>query len=148
MHPLRHSTKFALPSPVLLVLSGMLWGWLWVSIVHIVPLFYIIAPVVNIAGYGIVGVWLHRRLSRHVHHESLRAVVGVIAIALFYGGERVIWLGWIFGVWPFDSGSVWSPGMYSAWELSVVIVGLAAVRGLWNRVHRFKHYVTNPRSPR
>lgn len=122
----------AVVGPILLVAGGIFWAWLWSSVIHIVPLFYLIAPAVDVAAYGFVGVRVHHRMQCLDTRSSPSATLSVLAMALFYTGNRLIWLGWALGVWPFG-GAGWPDWIFVVWEFLVIFVGLIAATGMWKQ---------------
>lgn len=126
----RHLITF---SPVLLAAGGIFWGWLWSSAIHVIPLFYIVAPIFDIAAYGFVGVKVNQLLPSVDRRYGQRIIFGILLMSLFYSGNRLIWHRSILHEWPFQEFQPWTwLPMTWVWEALVIIVGLGTALASWN----------------
>lgn len=55
--------SMVLSGGIMLLGAGILWGWVWFTLVHTIPFFYLISPVVDVAAYGFVGTRVNRGRS-------------------------------------------------------------------------------------
>ncbi len=117
---------------ILVIVGGILWGFLWFSLIHAVPYFYLVAPAVDIAVYGLVGAKINAVLYRSGLPIRSQKILGILAMILFYLGNRIIWHGWIAHVWPFN----FPPIRALLYEFLVILVALSTVTGLWRRRRR------------
>ncbi len=114
---------------ILLVGSGILWGWLWFSAVHAIPYFYVISPVVDIVTYGFVGIRVNEALHRYALPHRWRLTLAILAMMTFYIGNRLIGLTLIIGVSSFTENNQSLARML--FESLVILVGLVTATGVW-----------------
>lgn len=114
---------------ILLVGSGILWGWLWFSAVHAIPYFYVISPVVDIITYGFIGTRVNDALRRYVLSHQWRLMFAILAMLTFYISNRLIGLTLIIGVSSFTENSQSLARML--FESLVILVGLVTATGVW-----------------
>ncbi|HEU4793254.1 MAG TPA: hypothetical protein VFS96_06325 [Nitrolancea sp.] len=114
---------------ILLVGSGILWGWLWFSAVHTIPYLYVIGPAADIVAYGFVGTRVNEALRRYALPHRWRLMFAILAMMTFYISNRLIGLTLIVGVSSFTENSQSSARML--FESLVILVGLVTATGVW-----------------
>lgn len=114
---------------IFLLGSGILWGWLWFTLVHVIPYFYVIAPAVDIAAYGLVGTGVNRAIRRYTLTNRWRLTLAILAMVVFYIGNRLISLTWIIGTSSFTKDGQSLARML--FESLIILVGLITATGLW-----------------
>lgn len=115
---------------ILLVGSGILWGWLWFSAVHAIPYFSMIGPAADIVAYGFVGTCVNKALRRYALPHRWRLTFAILAMLTFYISNRLIGLTLIIGVSSFTENSQSLARML--FESSVILAGLVTATGLWH----------------
>lgn len=120
---------------ILLVGSGVLWGWLWFSAVHIIPYFYVIGPAADIVAYGFVGIRVNDALRRYALPHRWWLTLAILAMLTFYISNRLIGLALIMGVSSFTENSQSLARML--FESLVILAGLVTATGLWRPTQLF-----------
>lgn len=90
---------------IILLGFGVLWGWAWFSAVHVIPYFFVIAPLVDVTAYAVTGSRVNRELRRYQVTSAQYIGLAVLAISPFYLGNRVLWLTLLAGFSSFTENT-------------------------------------------